>query len=61
MMGSDDDGYDEDIMEVWKKLAEEWKDHEHGAIAQVNCNSEYGYELCGYFGIEVSLLCVSLL
>ena len=48
------DDSDEDMMEVWKKLADDWKDHDHGVIAQVNCNSEHGYEICNHFGIEVS-------
>lgn len=36
----------------WEKLAEEWKDHAVGLIAEVDCTEESGKPLCEEYGVE---------
>jgi Thioredoxin len=36
----------------WEKLAEDWKDHPIGMIAEVDCTEATGKPLCEDFGIE---------
>ena len=36
----------------WEKLAEEWKDHEVGMVAEIDCTAPEAEALCQQFGVE---------
>ena len=40
----------------WERLADEWKDHPVGLVAEVDCTSDDGKPLCEDFEVQVRLV-----